>query len=429
MSSAGEAAAEDVEVSTTFLTFFKNGGGYIEYKLTGPAASELRSRIDDPQHVFPFETLVSDGDGSVDQSEGERYMRNVDDLLTRRMIILRGVKMDNVDVDDHRGLVGTDANSTEELYLHITFRGHIQYDELEFNVSGLEPLMVLFGEYSDIPRDITVDERTYIVAAGLGSYEKVGKDDGTLLNMRVPLAAVVSYHHSYTPSSVPSARMKYDHSTIVANPLALMLLVLIITYLALRLPKAVAKENGKDRVRELHLGILVFIALFWLFYVLGGAAVLVWVLGFSLVGGAYYMAHLIYVQGWRNMARDEEEPIDMGEALSAAQPVVGAPPATVRASESKAILAPGAATPQSLPPDEVVVEMDDGPVPQPAPPVHSVRAEPMAKTPAVATPPEDAGTVGTKRMKCKCGGYFEVPPQPRPLEMRCPHCGTRGTVR
>ena len=26
-----EVAAEDVDVSTTFLTFFKNGGGYIEY--------------------------------------------------------------------------------------------------------------------------------------------------------------------------------------------------------------------------------------------------------------------------------------------------------------------------------------------------------------------------------------------------------------
>ncbi|MCK5415343.1 MAG: hypothetical protein KAJ35_08170, partial [Thermoplasmata archaeon] len=43
-----EVAAEDVEMSSTFLTFFKNGGGYIEYSISGKAASDLRHMIDDP---------------------------------------------------------------------------------------------------------------------------------------------------------------------------------------------------------------------------------------------------------------------------------------------------------------------------------------------------------------------------------------------
>ncbi|MCK4970472.1 MAG: hypothetical protein KAS77_08095, partial [Thermoplasmata archaeon] len=166
----GEAAAEDVEMSTTFLTFFKNGGGYIEYRLHGPSASELRGMIDDPNIKFPFETATSDGDGLVDQAEGEQYMRNLDDILTKRQIVLRGIKLDNVDVDEHRGLIGSEVDDTDELYIHITFRGNIQYDQMEFNVSGLEPLMVLYGSFDDIPPNLTIAERTYIVSAGLGSY-------------------------------------------------------------------------------------------------------------------------------------------------------------------------------------------------------------------------------------------------------------------
>ncbi|NIP35287.1 MAG: hypothetical protein GWN18_10055, partial [Thermoplasmata archaeon] len=92
-------------------------------RIQGKAASQLRQMIDDPEVMFPFETRMADGDGIVDQNEGEAYMRNLDDILTRREIILRGVKMENVDVDEHRGLIGSEVNDTKELYLHITFRG------------------------------------------------------------------------------------------------------------------------------------------------------------------------------------------------------------------------------------------------------------------------------------------------------------------
>ena len=71
---AGDAGAEDVEMSTTFLTFFKTGGGYIEYRINGGAAADLRAAIDDPQTKFPFETTPGDGDGMVDQFEGEQYI-------------------------------------------------------------------------------------------------------------------------------------------------------------------------------------------------------------------------------------------------------------------------------------------------------------------------------------------------------------------
>jgi hypothetical protein len=444
-----DASGEDVEVSTTFLTFFKNGGGYIEYHLYGPAASELRSRIDDPNVTFPFETFNADGDGTVDQSEGEQYMRNLDDLLTRRQIVLRGVTLDNVDVDEHRGLIGTDVNATKELYLHITFRCHLEYEAWEFNVTGLEPLAVLYGSFEDIPPTLTIDERTYIVSAGLASYERVLKEEGTLLNMRIPMASVVSFHESYTASNPPSVRMEYRHNTVVGNPASLGILILIATYLGLKLPKWTARDSGMERVRELHLAVLVSGVLLWLFYFFGGPAVLVWVFAFAYGAVPWYMARLIYVQGWRGMAKPEEEAVDLGEAIAAADLDAGAVPAPVR-PRAEMLANPDQSTPRPVPSSEVVVLLDSdrpeervAPMEPPAGPSteaqQAATAPPPAQpAPAIPTTPpaqpssgeisNGATDEGTKTMKCRCGGVFKVPLEPRPLEVQCPHCGVKGVL-
>ena len=466
----GEAAAEDVEMSTTFLTFFKNGGGYIEYRLHGQAASELRGMIDDPSIKFPFETATADGDGMIDQAEGEQYMRNLDDILTKRQIVLRGIKLDNVDVDEHRGLIGSEVDDTDELYIHITFRGHIQYDQMEFNVSGLEPLMVLYGSYDDIPLNLTIAERTYIVSAGLGSYTTEVKDEGTLLNMRAPMSAVITFQDSYTVSSAPVSRMSYDHSTIVGNPLILMVFTLIITYLAIKLPKNLARDNGKERVRQLHIAILLAIVVYWLFYLLGGAAVLIWVFGFALVGMSYFSAHQIYAKDWKDLAQSMDG-IDLGPAYTPTDPVNGngdvghpdvraapiigeAGPARIEASPSEDIILavpddaewkdedvdlrpavmPG---PAATAPQRVVMGPATGsavpPLPAPArvpaqtPPPAPAQAP--AQAPVMPTPQQVQPQVAEKSMRCKCGGIFKVPLQPRPLEVQCPHCGTTGVLR
>jgi len=442
-----EASAEDVEVSTTFLTFFKNGGGYIEYRVTGAAASDLRHMIDDPGVMFPFENRMADGDGLVDQAEGESYMSNLDDLLTRRQIVLRGVKMENVDVDEHRGLIGSEVNDTDELYLHITFRGGIQYDKMEFNVSGLEPLAVLYGSYDNIPSTITVDERMYIVAAGMGAYSTKAKDEGTLLNLRAPMAAVISYHGSYTASSPPANRMEYDHDTMVGNPLILMIFMILITVLAIKLPKALAKENRKERVNQLHLAILISTILVWLFYVLGGNAYLVLFLGIALTAGAYGMAYQIYARNWHDMAQSTDG-IDLGEALSAVDLVEVETTPSGPVAQGPAILGDGGTGVDPYPSDDVVVAMPGEDVLRAADPARGIPAQeaPMygmaeptsvvttpepvapAATPMAAAPPEPQAAPSTKAMRCKCGGTFRVPLEPRPLHVQCPHCGTTGTL-
>jgi hypothetical protein len=465
----GEALAEDVEVSTTFLTFFKKGGGYIEYRMKGQAAADLRGMIDDPSVVFPFESLVADGDGVIDQSEGNRYMDNLDAILTKRQIVLRGVKLDNVDVDEHRGLIGSGVNDTDELYLHITFRGHIQYDSLEFNVSGLEPLMVLYGSYADIPSTLTVDETTYIVAAGMGGYTRAAKSSGTFLNLRAPMAAIVYFHDDYAAAGVPTNRGEYDHSTFVGNPLALMILVFICTYLTIKLPKAVAKDNSMERVGQLHLAILILVILFWLVYIFGSAAVLVWVFGIALVVVAYYLAYLIYAKNWRGIA-EPSEGIDMGEAISAVDMAGGALPSDVQTTQTPTLLSqPSDDGLQPVVPkpgdEEVLVVVQDelqaeavqqlgngqapgqvlatSPEPGPEagePTVQTIEQPPEQEPVTAPVPmPEVESTVppvadepqvpATKKMKCKCGGYFDVPLEPRPLEVQCPHCGTRGTLK
>ncbi|NOQ53662.1 MAG: hypothetical protein GQ558_03545 [Thermoplasmata archaeon] len=476
----GEAAAEDVEMSTTFLTFFKNGGGYIEYRLHGQAASELRGMIDDPSIRFPFETATADGDGLIDQAEGEQYMRNLDDILTKRQIVLRGIKLDNVDVDEHLGLIGSDVNDTDELYIHITFRGHIQYDQMEFNVSGLEPLMVLYGSYDAIPPTLTIAEKTYIVSAGLGSYTTEVKDEGTLLNMRAPMSAVISFSASYTVSSAPVSRMSYDHSSTVGNPLILMVFTLIITYLAIKLPKNLARDNKKERVRQLHIAILMAVVMYWLFYLLGGAAVLVWVFGFAMVGMSYFFGHQIYAKDWKEMAQPTEG-IDLGPAYVATDPVNGddafghpdvraapiigeAGPARIDAPPTEDIIlavpddaqwqdeevalrpvvmpGPAATAPQrvvKVPATGYVAPPQPAPAPAQAPapapaqaPVPAPAQVPAAQAPVMPTSPTAQHVLpqeAEKSMRCKCGGVFKVPLQPRPLEVQCPHCGTTGVLR
>jgi hypothetical protein len=310
------ASAADLSVSSTYLSALDNGGGYVEYRLTGAAARELRSLIDDPHHVFPYETFPGDGDGKVDKAEGERFMSNLDDILTKRQIVLRGVKLDNVDVDDNTGLIGTGLNDTRELYIHITFRSHIQYDERSFNISGLELVEAIYGTAEDVPRNITVEERTFIVAAGIASYEKVRKTDGLLFNLRVPMAAVVSFKVEYPVTSPPTARMQYSHSSIVGNPLVLAILMLVFTYLAIKLPKALAKDHGMQRTAKMHWAFLAIVILIWLFYFLGGASVLVWALSIGCLAGIYYLSYQVYAKRWRGLA-ESMAGIDIGKGLEA----------------------------------------------------------------------------------------------------------------
>ncbi len=428
------ASAADVDVKTTFLTALDNGGGYIEYNIHGAAAAELRSRIDNASHMFPFETIPADGDGTIDMAEGERYMLNLDDILTRRTIVLRGIKLDNVDVDDHTGLVGSDVNDTGGIYFHITFRGHIQYDSKEFNVSGLEPLEVLWGSYEDIPPTLTVDESTLIVAAGLTSYQKITKSHGTLFNLRVPMAAVVSWSGTYAVSNPPSARMEYTHSGFLGNPIVLAVLILLFTFLALRLPKAAAADNGKERVRWLHWGFLAFIIVVWLFYFLGGAAVLVWFLTIGGVLGVYYVSHMVYAKGWRGLAEDKEG-IDLGKGLEA-----------VEADEEQTVRGYMESLRPAPVPDEGTAR-DEGPVvvdaggprfAPPPPPGPVARVAVRVAAPPVAAGPGPNGANGrplpppppSVKMRCpQCGAVFKVPGTPRPLSVKCPSCGKTGMIR
>lgn len=427
---APPAAGEDIELKSTFLTFFDKGGGYIEYTIHGSTAGHLRALIDDPQVSFPY-GVMGDGDGKVDQHEGDRYMSNLDDILTKREIVLRGVKLDNVDVDEHRGLLGTEANSTEELYLHITFRCHIMYDTMDFNVSGIELIGVLYGTVDDVPQDITIDEKTFIVAAGLSSYQKLRKESGSLWNMRVPLAAVISYHGSYPVTDPPSVRMEYRHDSVLGSPLALMLLMFIFTILTIKLPKAVAKDGKKERVPFFHYGLWIVVVLIWLYYFFGGAAGGVWAAAIACVVVSYFLAHMIYVKDWLGLA-EPTAGIDLGEAMSATDPTVkGVVDDGLVAMDKDTIDIITDPSPGPGPPD--VVEGGEGdagasgavPAPQQAPPPQTPQPQPPVEP--SAPPPADEGA--TRSVRCPgCNEVFHVREPEGPTLVECPGCGKKGKI-
>ena len=446
------ASAADLELRTTFLTALDNGGGYIEYHLAGASAAGLRALIDNTTYLFPYTTMPGDGDGEVDMVEAERYMNNLDDLYTRREIVLRGVKLQNVDVDDSQGLAGSSVNDTKEIYIHITFRGKVQYDQWEFNVSGLEPLAVLWGTYEQVPSTLTVDEHTLIVAAGLANYEKRAKEGGTLLNLRVPMAAVVSWSGTYPVSDPPQVRMEYSHSGVLGNPIVLAILMLVFTYLAIKLPKAIARDNGKLRVRGLHLAILGVIVLAWLFYFFGGPSVLVWAMSLGCLAVIYYVSHMVYVKGWMGLAEDEEG-LDLGEGLEAARGETSRGAAAFVSAQGPAPEEMALQQPQQQP---VIVDVQHGaPVSDPAymasqqpvvvqPPVFAPPPQPVAPPPVPVVPPPQQngerpnGTNGKPlppppppvKMRCpQCATVFQVPGAPRPLPIKCPKCGKQGLLR
>jgi hypothetical protein len=230
--------------------------------------------------------------------------------------------------------------------------------------------------------------------------------------------------------------MEYDHGTFAGNPVVLMIFMVLISVLTLKLPKALARENDMERVGQLHLGILLVLILFWLFYVLGGNAYLVWGLGIALAVGSYGLAHMVYVQGWRGMAIPTEG-IDLGEAIIATEPADGGTPLQDPPTKGPAILGHGAAGVDPYPEEDVTVAL----------PEHDTEVltavDPAASTPAYVTPPPQpspppveappapgaAPGTGTKTMRCRCGGTFRVPLEPRPLEVQCPHCGVTGMLK
>jgi len=473
------ASAADLSVSSTYLTALDNGGGYIEYRLTGAAARELRSLIDDPHHVMYDGSSPGDGDGTVDMVEGERFMSNLDSILTNRQNVLRGVKLDNVDVDDHTGLVGTGPNDTKELYIHITFRGHIQYDKRSFNLSGLELVEAVFGAADDVPRNITVEERTLIVAAGIASYEKVRKTDGTLFNLRVPMAAVVSFKVEYPVTSPPTARMEYSHSSVVGNPLVLAILMLLFTYLAIKLPKALARDHDMQRLSRMHWAFLAIVILIWLFYFLGGVAVLVWALSIGGLAGIYLLSYEVYAKRWRDLA-EPMEGIDLGKGLEAtaleeadggarAVTFVGAPQPAAPSATASPAYDPGAAysaeqvvvetaaagqaeryravQPAAPPPQEQsfamphqVQQQAQPPVPQQVPqqvqwqqqpqpqqmpqPQYVPQPQPYQPPPPPLQPASQPAARPVSQPVTNGRNGRPLPPPPPPVKMRCPACQT-----
>jgi hypothetical protein len=213
-------------------------------------------------------------------------------------------------------------------------------------------------------------------------------------------------------------------------------LILVFTFLALRLPKAAAADNGKERVRWLHWGFLAFIILVWLFYFLGGASALVWVLTIGGVLGVHYVSHMVYAKGWRGLAEDKAG-IDLGKGLEA-----------VEADEEQTVRAYMESI-RPRPPVDADAKRDDGPVlvavdaprfapPPPPGPVARVVVPAAPAGPAAVAGEATNGVNGrplpppppASKMRCpKCGTVFTVPGAPRPLSVTCPSCGKTGMIR
>ena len=423
--SAGIGAGSKMTVTTQTQMLSQQGGGYVDWEISGPVATLVRQNVDGG---------FGDGDGNVTSAEAQAYINEVDLVLENYIFygsarIIRSSLL-NKDINtDTSGLIGP-VNSNRYIQIHFTFSANLRIDGSTVDFGDLRIPMAAFRALRGEPNqtfDGKLEWQHTEIVVGMASFSGVNPDRGHFSRFRGPGFEVLWYGLEMQ-NGTSRDQARFDTFNVVQCPLELFVAVCVFGVFTLWLPRHFMKSKKKLRVRWLHLLALLLVILALALFFIGADGLVIWLASPLLMVLSYVLSWGIYSAGWKGIARSSV-PVVPARPQAAGPPV--SPLSEVRSAREWADRLPvveGVA---------VSAESRAPAPPRPPAPAGDLAYRQMPPPPSAAPPspmtPKTPGPPPLYRrdLRCpKCKGTFPVGDDgKRPLAIKCTLCGAEGVLR
>jgi ribosomal protein S27AE len=438
-------AGSTVTVTTQIRMLFTEGGGYIDWEISGEVVKDIRRNID---------TSMGNGDGNVTTSEGQAYIGRIDQVLEGSYLrygcarIVQTALLRKDIRTDTEGLL-TGVNSSAKIIIHFYFNADLRNDAATVNMADRELPLAVFRALE------ATENQTYTyvgnlewkhteIMIGLASFSSLNLEKGSVTRLRGPGIEVLLYELKTTGNESPSDTARYEPFNMLQCSLELFVLLCICGLATVMLPRYFMKEKKMKKVKWLHSAAWLLVLVVLLLFFFGADGVAIWLASplFAILSGLF--SYKIYVKGWKGIAKPL---VTLPDSIAPDKALDKAPGSTSYRDITEGEEAPAEPvkaptkepwTPTKPPAFPEPQEKAEGPgappeeprLPAVKPPAPSTTPTTPAAAPAVTVAPA-ATPVKVLRLKCpKCKETFETNDYgTRPLKLKCGRCGAEGMLR
>jgi hypothetical protein len=282
-----------------------HGGGHFNWKVTGPAANELRTAVI-LNYDVPRGTEPPDGQLQVDEVERfamemERYLegRYSEDELEYQGAKLRSFALLNRDIrDDSKGLIHTSNASTEDIEIRFYFDAWLPSGEEDFVLSDtLIADAIYFPVNETYEGAYKLEHTDYMV--NIGNYAPVKLDKGDFFLIRTPFGEIYHYSVSFNAGENPEDKLKYEPFSWIECPLVLFIVVVVFGYFVVTMPGRYRRYDVMKNVKAHTFAkvLLIVLLLLYFFAGIGGvfiSGIVLWILSVVFLFVSMVVSKTVY---------------------------------------------------------------------------------------------------------------------------------------
>ncbi|UCG69235.1 MAG: zinc ribbon domain-containing protein [Thermoplasmata archaeon] len=254
-----------------------HGGGHFTWKVSGPAANELRAAIilnwDTPSGQQP-------PDGLLQKAEVDRYLQALEYYLEHSDLqyqgaILRSFALLNKDsTRDTKGLIGTSNASTGDIEIRFYYDAWIPTGDQEIVLSDTIIADAIYVPVNETFRGTyKVEHWEYMI--NIGNFEGMDIGKGDYLLIRTPFGEIYRYSATFKADSNPNEKLNYEEFSWVECPLVLFVMIVIFGYLVVTMPGRFRRHDVMKIVKLHTLMKILFLILILLYFFAGFGGIFV----------------------------------------------------------------------------------------------------------------------------------------------------------
>ncbi|MEM2899354.1 MAG: hypothetical protein QXT63_01040, partial [Thermoplasmata archaeon] len=208
---------------------------------------------------------------------------------------------------------GYSVNSTDQIYIHITFSAEFNVPKREVELNG-NPFLewVLIDELLDVndAYSVSCEEEHISIIVGFSSIYEPKVSNGSFAKYRIGIGEIITYKVKYNTQAWTDDSEGADRDTAhyegfywLESPLELLLIVIILGYVTASIPKWIMIKEEREKVNLLHYLAFSFVVICAIAYILNLPGMIVILLSISTCALTYVLSIGIYKLAWGNLSK------------------------------------------------------------------------------------------------------------------------------
>jgi len=286
---------------------FTNGGGHIEWTVSGPVAVQMRSTMD-----------TNPKDGNVSEYEANQFIGKLDRWIEAHHIVYHGAKVLRCSLMNHQVTTDTEGliapvNGTAPMTINFIYDAAPADESGYYDMSDAVFVQAIFGAMETdtmVYRYLGAVELQHTnTIVGLETFILTSATIGHTTHYVLPIVDYYQYSLSYEGSESPKDTDTAEYRTFdpMTNTIVVLVILIILWVIILNAPKWFASHYSKRPVFGLRGGMFGLVAINFLLYVLAYRYWMLYILASVFLILSCVVGYVVY--GRSKLAKDlEEEP-------------------------------------------------------------------------------------------------------------------------